>query len=318
MRRIALLLLVGVVAFLMSGCQRGASAGGTSAGGTGRARDLNGSLVFDSLTRTYHLHLPPQVVAAKALPLVLVLHGRDGTGSGMIGLTHMNDIADQQGFIAVYPDGYANSWADGRGVTTADQHGVDDVGFIAALIDTLVASYPVDASRVYVTGLSNGGFMSERLACDLASKIAAAAPVAGPLSEALVPRCAPSRPMPLLLIEGTADPLVPFAGGEVAGKRGIVLSAAATVAHWATLDQCPATPVNEALPDIAHDGTQVSRAAYAPCAGDVAVMLYTVEGGGHTWPSGQQYLPGSAVGRTTHQIDNVTIWDFLRQFHLPR
>lgn len=122
--------------------------------------DQAGSLVVGGMTRAYLLHLPPQygqLAPGQRLPLLLALHGRLGDGAGLARLTHLSAIADQHGFAVVYPDGMRRSWADGRGVTPADRIGVDDVAFLAALMDTLTQQYALDPQRIYATGISNGG-----------------------------------------------------------------------------------------------------------------------------------------------------------------
>jgi polyhydroxybutyrate depolymerase len=305
MKTLRSLALAGLLLFALAACQRL---------GQGRLQhDFSGSLSFGGLTRTYRGHLPSSYENTAALPLLLALHGHGGDGQGMERLTHLNTFADQHSFIVVYPDGYQKSWADGRGATEADQAHVDDVGFLSTLIDTLASQYKVDRSRVYVTGISNGGFMTDRLACDLADKIAAAAAVAAPMPTNLADRCAPKRPMPYLLMQGTADPLVPAQGGQILGERGVVLSTSATMQKWVGIDGCKATPARGSEPDTANDGTSVSYETYSGCQKNSAVMLYLVEGGGHTWPGGLQYLPESLIGKTSRDVDaDALIWAFLQ------
>ncbi|HEU5370452.1 MAG TPA: PHB depolymerase family esterase, partial [Ktedonobacterales bacterium] len=190
MKRLRLFLLAGLLLLALAACQHAGQAQPAPI-----RHDFSGSLSSGGLTRTYQGHLPSSYDGVKALPLVLALHGHGGDGQGMLRLTHLNRIADQHGFIVVYPDGYQKSWADGRGATEADQAGVDDVGFLSALIDALANQYKVDQKRVYVTGISNGGFMSERLACDLSNKVAAVAAVAATMPTGLAARCAPQEPV---------------------------------------------------------------------------------------------------------------------------
>jgi len=198
-------------------------------GATSTERDSNGSITVGGTARTYHVHLPPRQTGAA--PLLVVLHGHGGTGSNTITLTHMNDLADQQGVITVYPDGLNKSWADGRDASESDQQGVDDVAFIGQLITTLQQEYSIDAHRIYVAGMSNGGFMTERLGCELAGVVAAIVPVVATLSSNQAAGCAPSRPMPILYVLGEDDPLVPYNGGTVRGDRGAILSATNSLAE---------------------------------------------------------------------------------------
>jgi polyhydroxybutyrate depolymerase len=284
-------------------------------GATTSAQDTDGWIIVGGIARTYHVHLPPQ--QTRAMPLLLVLHGSGGTGVGAVSLTHMNGLADQQGVLAVYPDGLSRSWADGRGASESDQQGVDDVAFIRELITTLEVRFTLDAQRVYVTGISNGGFMTQRLGCELADKISAIVSVVATLSSNQAASCALSRPLPILYVLGESDPLVPYDGGTVRGDRGTILSATDSLAAWAKLDGCAGAPATRTLPDRVQDDTHVSETLYASCHGGAQVGLYSVAGGGHTWPSGEQYLPVALVGRTTHQIDNSDLWAILSQFQTP-
>lgn len=299
--------LLSLVCLALVGC----AAGGTSASG----RDREGAITVSGTVRTYHLHLPPR--QAGALPLLLVLHGGGGAGAGTITLTHMNGLADAAGALVVYPDGLNKSWADGRGATDSDQQGIDDVAFLGQLITTLQGQFGLDPRRVYMTGISNGGFMTQRLGCELSGKIAAIVPVAATLSTSQAAACAPTRPLPILYVLGESDPLVPYTGGVVKGDRGTILSATASLAAWARLDGCTGAPTTRTLPDRVQDSTHVSQTLYTNCQGAAQVGLYSVAGGGHTWPGGEQYLPVAVVGRTTHQIDNADLWAFLSQFQTP-
>jgi polyhydroxybutyrate depolymerase len=279
--------------------------------------DRTGQLRFGGRTRTYLLHRP--AAARAASPLLLVFHGGGGTAAGMARITHLNVIADRHAFVVVYPQGVENNWAGGLGGTPADQAGVDDVGFVRALIDQLARSDGIDTTRVFATGLSSGGFMAQRLGCDLSDRIAGIAPVAATLPVTVAPACAPAHPMPVLEIQGTLDPLVPYGGGHVRG-RGLggrqALSAPDTAAHWAQVNGCPSPPHTATLPVTAPDGTQIRTDTYGPCPAG-PVVLYTIEGGGHTWPGGEQYLPVTVVGRTTRQFDaGETMWRFFAG--LPR
>jgi len=309
------LLAVAVLCLAIIGCGARGATIGTTTGAATVERDQNGAIIVGGTARTYHVHLPPQQSAAA--PLFLILHGSGGTGVGTITLTHMNDLADKEGVIAVYPDGLSKGWADGRGASDSDQQGVDDVAFLSQLIATLQGQYSIDSHRIYVTGISNGGFMTQRLGCELADRIAAIVPVVATLSTNQAATCAPSRPLPVLYVLGENDPLVPYNGGTVRGDRGTILSATGSLAAWAKLDGCTGAPTMRALPDRVQDETRISETLYINCQGGAQVGLYSVAGGGHTWPSGEQYLPIALVGRTTHQIDNDDLWAFLSQFQTP-
>jgi polyhydroxybutyrate depolymerase len=277
--------------------------------------NYDASLVSGGLTRTYHVHLPPAASAGKPLPLMLSLHGRLGDGLGQAQLSGFNAVADQAGFIVVYPDGYRRSWNDGRLATPANQDGVDDVAFLGAVLDAVEARNKVDTARVYVNGMSNGGFMTLTLGCQLAQRFAAIAVIAANFEEGLAARCAPSHALPALFIHGTDDPLVPAAGGSLNGAT--LLSTSETVARWAAITGCAPTPTLTSLPTIVNDGTSVTRSIYADCRGNTQVVFYNVAGAGHIWPDGPQYLPVAVIGKTSHNLDaSAVIWQFCALYHL--
>ena len=181
------------------------------------------------------------------------------------------------------------------------------------LIDRIVEQYDIDPGWVFVTGLSNGAFMAQRLACDTAGRIAAIAPVAGTLGTAV--RCAPTRPVSVLEIHGTADPLVPFTGGVMVGRGGssTIVSFDEMITRWRTANGCSGTPTTVRLPDNG-DGTHVTRTTWTSCRDHTAVSSVVVTNGGHTWPGGLQYMPERVIGATTTQFDaSEAIWGFFRE-----
>jgi polyhydroxybutyrate depolymerase len=271
------------------------------------------------ITRTYQAHVPAKTDREAALPLVIALHGGNGTGASMRNLTSLDAVADDSGFVVAYPDGYANSWADGRGTTDAEVAGVNDVAFIGALIDDIAARTPIDARRVYVTGISNGGMMSLRLACALSSRIAAVAPVAANMPSALLSSCTPTRPVPVMFVHGDQDLLMPRDGGVVPlGAGGAVQSTAASVALWNGLNGCAAMATSSATIDAAADGTSISLLRYGGCGAGVDNRFYDVVGGGHTWPGGLQYQSIALIGRTSSEINaGQEMWSFFRGATLP-
>lgn len=280
------------------------------------AQTVTASLESGGLTRTYRLHVPAGA-SNETLPLVIALNGRGGTGQQLSGLTKFDALADREGFIVVYPDGYEKSWADGRGGTPADKASVDDVAFISSLIDRLSSQFKIDPARVYAFGISNGGHMSQRLACELSGRIVAVGVVAATMGQKLAQACKPGRPVSMLLMHGTADPLSPYNGGDE-GARGVVISAEAAVGKWAGLNACNPKPTVTALPDLANDGTRVNRWVYGGCAGGSEVTLYQIENGGHTWPSGPEYLPERIIGKVSRDLDgSAVIWSFFSRFSRP-
>ena len=281
--------------------------------------DYSASIVSGGLERTYSVHVSSSYDRSIPTPLVIVLHGGGGTGQGMVKLTGFNAVADRENSIIAYPDGFEKHWNDGRGIQWQSHiENTDDVGFISALIDHLSDELNIDARKIYVTGISNGGMMSHRLGCELSQRIAAISPVASniPVNQASV--WSPSRPVPVLIINGTDDPLVPWDGGEIRLGRntfGVVLSVADTVKFWVEKDQCASSPVITQLPDKdPYDGTEVRKEVYGGCEGGAEVVLYAIEGGGHTWPGGLQYLPESVIGRTSREFKaSEVIWQFFKE-----
>ena len=268
------------------------------------ATELQRELKVDDLKRSYLLHIPPTYDPRHPTSLVLAFHGRLGTGKEMERLTNLSDLADKQGFIVVYPNGFGRSWNAGHGTGRSEAKGVDDIMFTVRLLDSLSQTLNIDRHRVYATGFSNGATFVHRLACELAAKIAAIAAVAGTIAPKIGQNCHPNMPVAVLQIHGTADPIVPWEGG-LTGGGGVVESVAATNAGWVARNGCAGEPEVEDL----YGG--VSRASYNSCRHGTSVIFYRVEGGGHTWPGGYQYLPKKLIGETNRSWDaSQAIWDF--------
>ena len=261
--------------------------------------DAPGELMFGGLPRTYQVHVPAGL--DRPTGLVINLHGAGATGTGQAALTNYNAVADQHGFVVAYPDGIDFSWADGRGASVPDRQGVDDVGFLVALVERLSRDYGIAPGRVFATGMSAGAFMAARLACERADIVSAIAPVAGTLGAAFP--CVPSRPFSVMAVHGTADPVVPFGGGTMLGRGGYsdIVAAPAMADRWRALDGCPG-PVEDVLPGVG-DGTEVHRFTATGCADGTEVVFVQVDGGGHTWPAGRFPLPAASVGPTTTAFD---------------
>jgi polyhydroxybutyrate depolymerase len=262
------------------------------------------TLQVNGETRRYLLHLPPAWRRDHPAPLLLVFHAGGGRARDIAPHTGFNRLADREGFVVAYPQGMRGRWNDGRGFATATH---DDVGFVRGLVDSLTSELGTDPRRVYATGISNGAMFSYRLACDLPGMFAAVAPVAGAMPAELAAGCSQAAPVSVLGFQGTADPLMPYAGGGTGQRR--VLSAERSVAFWAMLSGCAVAPVTTEEPDRVTDGTRVRHATYIGCRGGRSVELYTIEGGGHTWPGGP--AAAARVGRVTREIDATElIWRF--------
>jgi len=173
------------------------------------------SLTIDGVARNFIIYLPSGYNNAGKLPLIFVIHGGSGTPEGMTNIANFKPIADKEKFALVYPAGVQNNWNDGR-PTIPNQLGINDISFFNQLCDYTINNFAVDSKKIYATGISNGGFMSSRLGCELSNRIAAIAVVAATMEATnIAPNCNPGRPVPSIYIHGTTDPLVPFTGGQM-------------------------------------------------------------------------------------------------------
>ena len=268
----------------------------------------DGSIVSSAERREYLLYVPQSYDRTKPTPLVISLHGAGLWGAAQREISQWNRIADRDGILVVYPSGVAGHgpriWrADGGPGLTKD------VRFIAELIDTLSAAYNIDPSRVYANGLSNGGGMSFVLSCTLSDRIAAVGMVG---AAHLLPWrwCTDHRPVPMIAFHGTRDNAAPYKGGTSWGASERFPDIPGWTANWARRNGCAARPVESAV------AVDVTRIEYPSCAEDAPVVLYRIEGGGHTWPGGGP-LPEWFVGHTSNGIDATAVmWKFFREHPL--
>jgi polyhydroxybutyrate depolymerase len=279
--------------------------------------DVNG------VKRSYAVQLP----AKKPAPLVVVLHEKTQRGADMIARTAWPQVAKREGFAVVFPDGLNHAWADARTKAGPELRGpppgTDDVAFIAKLVEKLVASGTADPKRVYVAGISNGGAMAMTLVCARADLFAAGASVIMNLTDEAAVTCHPSRPLPMLLMNSTADPLVPYAGGRGSSYFAAdgFWSTDETLAFWRKLNGCETGDADVVdLPDRAPaDQSTVTRIS-SRCPRGHDVLLYRVNHGGHRMPG---FSPDARftkiatrlLGPQNGDIDGAeTIWTFFRQF----
>jgi polyhydroxybutyrate depolymerase len=247
-----------------------------------------GTIDSGGRTRTYFVHTPPGYDGNEKLPLVIVLHGGGGNDESAEKMSGMSDKADAVNFLVVYPAGtggvgdHFHTWNSGICCGYALKNSVDDVAFLRALIDKLEYEYAVDPKRVYVTGISNGGMMAYRVACTMADKVAAIAPVAG----ALDPGCNPSEPVSVIAFHGTDDENVPYHGGmgtkQIDGPRDYKPVSYA-IDFWVKRDGCDAAQKKVELGTLRTEG-------YGGCKDGTAVVLDTVVGQGHAWPGGDRLV----------------------------
>lgn len=277
-----------------------------------------------SLQREYLIHVPLNLPVSQAVPVVFVYHGGGGTANGMLNLSKFNQVADREQFIVVYPQGIGRNWNDGRvtAVSQAHRDQIDDLAFFDAMLQTISGEHPIDERRVFVTGISNGGIFSQFVAANRSSKIAAIAPVVGGIADPFHQRFRPSNPVSVLIIQGTDDPLIPYAGGQVAAQdrkgRGSVISTEQGAQMWVDANGCHGEPEEQALPDRdPSDGCRVQARRWKGGTGGTEVWLYRIDGGGHTWPNGPQYLPKRRIGSVTRDISSETIWEFFKSHPRP-
>jgi polyhydroxybutyrate depolymerase len=275
------------------------------------------------------VHLPGNYTSAIPVPVVIALHAAGETPQEMAVVTCpngdpaspgcLNALADRELFAVVYPTSGAmgNTWNAGGGTNgfecvqgAACAAGLDDVSYVRDVLQEVQTQVNVDPARVFVTGYSNGAALAHRLGCELGDRIAAIAPVAGVNQYAATASCAPARPVAVIEFHGTDDQISLYDGGQGAADTGIRVSVPATIDGWAARNGC-GQPSTTALADTVADGTTVTRTSYTGCGG-ADVVLYTVNGGGHTWPGGWK-LPDVLVGATTSDISaNDLMWDFFR------
>lgn len=285
------------------------------------------AVMVDGLARRYLVYVPAAYDPARPTPLVLAYHGGGGGPASMQRLSGLNQKAELSGFIVAYPFGSGPDPAAGRGLSFnagnccawALRNHIDDVGFTRALLDDLASVVSVDADRVYATGMSNGAIMAYRLAAELSERIAAVAPVGGPMGQAEI---APTRPVSVVHFHGLDDAFAPFEGGRSTARNGRpgptdFFSVAHTIQAWVGANGCGPEPSVEILPDTApQDQTRVTRKTYSGGREGAEVVLYEIAGGGHTWP-GQAPL-AAFLGRTTQDISaNDLMWEFFERHPRP-
>jgi polyhydroxybutyrate depolymerase len=269
--------------------------------------------------RGYWIYLPDRYQGSNLLPVVLVLHGEGMDGESMIRLCNLNEKADQAGFLVVYPNGTGQkdkklTWNAGRCCGSAQLKKREDVAFIKNVLNDVEEHYPVDRSRVYATGISNGAMMAYRLAAEIPYRIAAVAAVGGSLE---VGSSSIKWPVPVLHFHGTHDESVHFDDGHgpQSQTRISITSAMDTIRTWVWVNRANKEPETTEMPDQVDDGTKVVRYIYRAPKTRADVILYKIQGGGHTWPgrpSGE-----ISLGPSTQQISaNDLIWEFFKKYKL--
>jgi polyhydroxybutyrate depolymerase len=275
------------------------------------------TLIVDKQKRTYWVHVPPGYDAKKPTPVVLALHGATMPAKVMEALSGLSKTADQAGFIVAYPNGAGanpilQTWNSGGFAPLIALGKPNDVEFIGKVLDDLEARLNVDTKRVYATGMSNGAMMCYRVAAEMSDRIAAIAPVCGTMA---VDKYEPKRPVPVLHIHGTADNLVPFEGPNSTVASIVKFrSVEETIAVCVKRNGCATEAKTTELP-MPRDKYKITRRAYEGCKDGAEVILYVVDGGGHTWP-GRAFGGGILGAYTLNMQANEVIWDFFRRHKL--
>ena len=278
------------------------------------AQSVVRSMTHDGIQRSYRLYVPSTYNASESVPLLFNLHGYGSNAFEQDIYGDFKPIADTANFILVHPDGTQ----DMTGTAFWNAFGsptetVDDIGFISALIDTLADDYNIDLNRVYSTGMSNGGFMSYTLACQLSERIAAIASVTGTMVTPNLNACNCQHPMPVMQIHGTMDPTVPYNGNP----QGFV-AVEDLVEYWADFNNCDPVATETPIPDVnLTDGCTADQFVYSGGTNGSTVELFRVNGGAHTWPGTDPFF--ATLGTTNQDFSaSVEIWRFFSQYTLDQ
>lgn len=281
--------------------------------------DHERTLLVGKKKRYYSIHVPPSYDKSRPTPVVLNFHGGGGNSKLQRNASQMDSVSDRKGFITVYPQGtnkkfklYAGyTWNAGTCCGWAKKNNIDDVAYTAALLDDLSKILNVDGKRVYATGVSNGAMMCYRLACELSDRIAAIAPVSGPMQ---MLQCKPKRPVPIIHFHGTKDEFVPMAGGKGPRSfRGQFFSSVKdTLQIWLRING-----LDREKPKIIRKGDAIVE-RYGPTKNGMEVVLWKLEGAGHTWPGGKFGLIGEkTLGKMNTDINASEImWEFFQKHPL--
>jgi len=264
--------------------------------------NVYGKVMDQGKQRTYYLHTPPSYHPGNPMPLVLAFHGSGEQGKDLAMHSGLNKVADQEGFIVVYPDGINKKW------NVSGSSAENNVAFVHALIGHLGQMRAIDHQRIYAAGLSNGGILVQKLACEDPGEIAAFATVAASLPVQFKDHCQIQSPVSLLMINGTADDVVPWQGGESPtiriGRNLSIPPIPEVVQFWLQHDACSPTPSTKQPA-----GALVKEIRYANCLAGSEVKLVAMKGAGHIWP-------GGGYGQSPYLDASKTIWDFFQHHPL--
>ncbi|EMY70252.1 alpha/beta hydrolase family esterase [Leptospira vanthielii] len=277
------------------------------------------SISSDGILRSFRYYIPKQIKEDR-LPVVFILHGGGGTGEGMIYLTRMSEKAEEYGFIAVYPDGYANRWNDGRKIphSLTDKRNTKDVEFFRDMVRHLDTQIPVDYNRIHAVGISNGGFMTQRLLCEATDLFTSGYSIAAVTSRGLKEICNPSPQKSIGFIMGTSDDVVPYQGGTVSipsdpnnhSQRiaaGDVLSYLESLEFWTSSFSCKEETKSKRRHLNKFWKRDIQYTKITDCHSDQLVEGYLIPGGGHIWPNGFYYQNEKQYGYLSKDLDTREI-----------
>ncbi|MBN1121561.1 MAG: hypothetical protein JXJ17_10815 [Anaerolineae bacterium] len=273
-------------------------------------RDYEADIKVTGTTYHYYVYMPEEISAA--LPVVLVMHGYNSSADDLHQFG-FEELGEEEGFIVVYPENPSGWWKSHSG----DPWAMDDLAFLNALLDQLEQDLPIDTSRIYMTGHSNGSMITGYSACELSDRIAAFGAIAGPITVKASQECSADRPIPIVHMHGTADPTVLFDERiTLPGTQG--LTAQEAMDFWVAHNGCDSTPTVDPPIDELDDGTSVIRAVYTGCDGGIELPFYTMEGTGHTWPGVADDDWGD-LGIASKEISGAkVIWEYVSQYSLPQ
>jgi polyhydroxybutyrate depolymerase len=307
-----------------------------------QAQETKETMQVNDVDRTYIVRLPKGYDHEQKYPVAMLLHGMNQETADIERLTRFDDLADKDSIIAVYPSALNGRWNVGvrpparqrtmmpmgrggrhggggfpgggqSGGRSEEERGpapADDIAFLNQMLDQMATQFSVDTARIYVTGLSEGGLMAIKVGCAMADRIAAIAPVGAAMPKTMV--CLPSRPMPVVMINGTSDPVVPYGGGTEHNLQLPVISVEDSAKAWAKIDRCAEKPTQTKVKAHEKGGMETKVETYDDCQQGAQVVSYSVKGGGNTWPGGEQYEVEKQVGKTSQDLNaNETIWSFL-------
>lgn len=266
-------------------------------------------LNVDSISTTYRLHLPKGYSPTKKYPLVVNFHGLGADAMDHEYYCQMDKVADKEGFIVVYPQSNHKGWNVGYGLRSYTD-GPDDIRYFNLLLDTLERDFSIDKNRIYSTGVSLGGSLSYRVACDMSIRVAAIASVSGLMTDSTYTHCNPIRHVPILHIHGTRDHLMRYKGMDQ------TFSAEETVKLWAFKNKCENKPDTIQIPNRnKSDHTTAMLIKYLNCESGSEVWFYKIIKGGHTWPGAAKQF--KLMGKKNKDFNgSEAIWEFFERFTL--